>query len=81
MAIYGECEVRGNFVPVTITELGQSGCALSSASNAQLPNGELALWIGAIGPLAASAMQVDASHAHAEFKDLLDLRIISHFTH
>jgi len=81
MTIYGECEVRGGLVPVRITELSQTGCALSSASAVQLPDGELALWIGAIGPVSAIAMHKDASHAHAEFSDPLDMRILNHFIH
>lgn len=81
MTIYGECEVRGGLVPVTITDLSRSGCALSSASADQLPAGELALWIGAIGPLLATAMQLDASHTHAAFRDPLDTRILNHFIH
>ncbi len=28
MTIYGECEMRGRRLPVTITGLGRSGCAL-----------------------------------------------------
>ena len=39
----------------------------------------MALWIGAIGPLAAIAMQKDATHANASFREPLDPRILEHF--
>lgn len=81
MTIYGECETRGKRLAVTITGLGSSGCALSSDSASDLPLGEMALWIGAIGPLAAVAMQQDATHASAAFREPLDPRILDHFAH
>jgi hypothetical protein len=79
MTIYGECETHGMCLPVTISDLGQSGCALASESADLLPQGEMALWIGAIGPLAAIAMHKDATHASAAFKQPLDPRILEHF--
>ena len=79
MTIYGECEARGQRLAVMISELGQAGCALSSRDDGSVPDGEMALWIGAIGPLAAIAMQKDAQHASAAFKEPLDPRILDHF--
>jgi hypothetical protein len=79
MTIYGECEARGKRLAVTITGLGSSGCALACESEEALPEGDMALWIGAIGPLAAIAMQKDATHADASFREPLDPRILDHF--
>jgi hypothetical protein len=39
----------------------------------------MALWIGAIGPLSATARQRDANHMIASFKEPLDPRILAHF--
>ncbi len=79
MTIYGECEARGKRLAVTISDLGRSGCALASDGGHALPEGDMALWIGAIGPLAAIAMKQDANHTSASFKQLLDPRILDHF--
>jgi len=79
MTIYGECEMRGRRLAVTITGLERSGCALAFGNNEALPVGDVALWIGAIGPLAAIAMQKDANHANASFREPLDPRILEHF--
>ncbi len=79
MKIYGECETRGRRLAVTITGLGRSGCALVCESDDTVPEGDMALWIGAIGPLAAIAMQKDATHADASFREPLDPRILDHF--
>ncbi|MCB2048685.1 MAG: hypothetical protein KDE32_10715 [Novosphingobium sp.] len=79
MTIFGECEAHGRRLPVTITGLDRSGCALACDASDTLPQGVMALWIGAIGPLAAVAMQKDASHANASFDEPLDPRILDHF--
>lgn len=79
MTIYGECETRGQRLAVTITGLRSLGCALACESRDILPEGDMALWIGAIGPLPAIAMQKDATHADASFREPLDPRILEHF--
>lgn len=79
MTIYGECEARGRRLTVKITGLGSSGCALACEGDDILPEGDMALWIGAIGPLAAIAMQEDAKHVSASFREPLDPRILEHF--
>jgi hypothetical protein len=79
MTIYGECEARGQRLPVTISQLDGQGCALTSEASHELPQGEMALWIGAIGPLAVIAMQMDANHTNAAFAQPLDPRILEHF--
>jgi hypothetical protein len=79
MTIYGECETRGFRLPVTISDLAETGCALESDAAGKLPDGEMALWIGAIGPLAVIAMHKDQSRSIASFKQPLDERIIDHF--
>jgi hypothetical protein len=79
MTIFGECETDGRRLPVIITGLDSSGCALACNTRDTLPDGVMALWIGAIGPLIAVAMQKDASHASASFHEPLDPRILDHF--
>lgn len=79
MTIYGECETRGQRLAVTIFDLGRSGCALASEGGDALPEGDAALWIGAIGPLAVVAMKKDETHSSAAFKQPLDPRILDHF--
>ena len=79
MKIYGECETSGRRLAVTITGLDRSGCALVCKGHDMVPEGDMALWIGAIGPLAAIAMQKDATHANASFREPLDPRILDHF--
>jgi hypothetical protein len=79
MMIYGECETRGRRLAVTISGLGSAGCALACEGQDALPEGDMALWIGAIGPLAAIAMHKDAHHAAASFREPLDQRILAHF--
>lgn len=83
MTIYGECETLGRTLPVHISDLTQAGCDLSSGDGlnalASCINGDMALWIGAIGPLAATARRRDATHMMACFKEPLDPRILAHF--
>ena len=79
MTILGECEARGQRLAVTITGLGRGGCAIACNEGELLPEGDMALWIGAIGPLAAVAMQQDETHAKAAFDEPLDSRILDHF--
>jgi hypothetical protein len=80
MAIYGECETRAGRRTVTITGLGSTGCALACDSVNVPLDGEMALWIGAIGPFAVTAIQKNPVQAHAAFKEPLDPRIVEHFT-
>lgn len=83
MTIYGECETLGRTLAVNISDLTQTGCDLATRDNgnplATCVNGDMALWIGAIGPLAATAQKRDATHMMASFKEPLDLRILAHF--
>lgn len=80
MAIYGECETLGRTVPVQIYALTRSGCDIASNGECTLAlNSEMALWIGAIGPLAVISRQRDANRTLATFKEPLDPRILAHF--
>lgn len=77
--IYGECEWRGHKVRVLISDLARSGCDLACEAGKLPAEGELSLWIGAIGPFAATAMRRDDAHLAAQFSQPLDERIIQHF--
>ena len=84
MTIYGECETLGRTHAVRISDLTQAGCDLASGEGndpwANSVNGDLSLWIGAIGPLAATASPRDEKHVMAAFKEPLDPRILAHFS-
>lgn len=79
MTIYGECEAQGRRLKVQIRDLAGSGCGIASESGEVPVDGDLSLWIGAIGPLAATAMRLDETHMSALFKEPLDDRILKHF--
>ncbi len=83
MTIYGECEMPGGKLAVRISDLTQAGCDLASSDGdhrlAAYANGDMALWIGAIGPLAATARKRGATRMMASFKEPLDPRILAHF--
>ena len=83
MTLYGECETPDRTLAVRISELTRTGCDLASGKGNDpwtgSVNGDLSLWIGAIGPLAATAMQRDEIHVMAAFKEPLDPRILAHF--
>ena len=83
MTIYGECETLDRILAVRISELTQAGCDLASSDGGDplgvSIGGDMALWIGAIGPLAATARQRDDTRMMASFKEPLDPRILAHF--
>lgn len=74
--IFGECVRAGRRANVRISSLDCDGCEVS----AELPPGcEIALWIGAIGPFVADAVQHQAGHVCVRFKEPIDRRIVDHF--
>ncbi len=81
MAIYGECVGSGTRAQVQISDLAGTGCDLAARIGEAMPDGEFALWIGAMGPFAATATRTDAEHLSAKFREPLDPRIIEHFGH
>ncbi|SFG47925.1 hypothetical protein SAMN05518801_13221 [Novosphingobium sp. CF614] len=77
--LYGECVGTRETAEVRISDLADRGCDLETDSFAPLLDGDFALWIGAIGPLRATATRRDASHFEVRFKEPLDARIVEHF--
>lgn len=79
MAIYGECVGAGKRATVKVSGLAPTGCELAAEPADALPDGELSLWIGAIGPLAVIATRRDETHLTAMFSEPLDEKILEHF--
>lgn len=79
MAIYGECIGASGRAPVLVSGLVPDGCDLSSEAPAPLLDGELSLWIGAIGPLAVTTVRKDERSLSARFAEPLDDKIVRHF--
>jgi tartrate dehydratase beta subunit/fumarate hydratase class I family protein len=79
MILYGECFTARDSAQVRISELADLGCHLETLDAVALSDGDLTLWIGAIGPFAATATRKDASHLAVRFKEPLDGKIIHHF--
>lgn len=76
--LYGECIGARESAEVRISDLADGGCDLETDGSALL-DGDFALWIGAIGPFAATAIRRGARHFHVLFKEPLDARIVQHF--
>lgn len=76
--LYGECVGPDESAEVRISGLADRGCDLETDGSARI-DGDMALWIGAIGPLAATAVRRAAGHFHVHFKEPLDSRIVEHF--
>jgi hypothetical protein len=79
--IYGECVSGATQAAVTISRLGRYGCDLVLAKSDAALGDELALWIGAIGPLAITAKLGSgrARHLTAYFTEPLEPAILAHF--
>ena len=78
MILYGECVTARETARVRISSLANLGCDLEVEA-ASAPDGDVALWIGAIGPVAATAKRVRAGQVAVRFKEPLDGKIIEHF--
>lgn len=77
--LYGECVGAKETAPVRISGLADLGCDLEADTTASMPDGDIALWIGAIGPVEATATHSNANRATVRFKEPLDGKIVEHF--
>jgi hypothetical protein len=77
--IYGECIGPRASAPVRISALADHGCNLETDDLGGVSDGDVTLWIGAIGPFSGKAIRMDASHAALHFNEPLDGRILHHF--
>ena len=79
MTIKGDCIWQGQCLRVSVSRLDASGCEMVLEIDTIPGECELALWLGAIGPLPARATWRDSSHLTARFEEPLDERILEHF--
>ena len=79
MTLYGECVGASASAAVRISELGGSGCELEAEGILSVFDEDFALWIGAVGPFAATALRKDPQHLSLHFKEPLDPKILDHF--
>lgn len=77
--LYGECVSARETAQVRISALADQGCDLEADTTAPLLDGDVALWIGAIGPVAATATRRNANRMTVRFKEPLDGKIVEHF--
>jgi hypothetical protein len=77
--IYGECVSDSAQTQVTISHLACNSCRFLLRGGSRLDDGELALWIGAIGPLPIVASREGSNSFTAQFKQPLEPAIIEHF--
>jgi len=79
MGIFGECVCAGQRANVLVSGLACDSCNLW-AEAVDLPlECEFTLWIGAVGPIAATARRIDATRFAARFAEPVDERIVDHF--
>jgi hypothetical protein len=76
--IYGECVCGGAHAPATISDLAPDHCCVALETREQ-PQGELELWLGAVGPIVATADEAHGKQFTARFKKPLEPEIIAHF--
>ncbi len=76
--IFGECVSGAVRAPVMISQLGTAECMLALDRRAEL-EGELELWIGAMGPFSITTDGSDALGVTARFRTPLEPAIINHF--
>lgn len=79
MILYGECVTARETARVRISGLANLGCDLEAEAATPAPDGDVVLWIGAIGPVAATAERTGTGHLAVRFKEPLDGKIIEHF--
>lgn len=85
--LYGDCIAARDSAPVRISDLVGAGCELETMAASQPIEGDVALWIGAIGPIAATAIRRDnygatardRAHVSLRFKEPLNREILYHF--
>lgn len=79
MILYGECVSARDTAQVRISGLANLGCDLEAETTVPLSDGDVSLWIGAVGPFAATATRRNPGHVSVRFKEPLDRKIIEHF--
>jgi hypothetical protein len=80
MTLYGECIGADTQARVRISSLVGNGCEVEVESpQLVVVDGELALWIGAVGPFRATASRCDRSRLMLRFEEPLDPKILDHF--
>lgn len=77
--IYGECVCARTRAPVAIAHLSEQGCDLLETEPGRDIDGELELWIGAVGPIRAIARPSGRGAYVARFSEPIDQRIVRHF--
>lgn len=81
--LYGECCEGPASTRVRISQLDGESCSFEADFAAETAmaglDGPLTLWIGAVGPLRATATRTGASHYLARFVEPLDTAIVRHF--
>lgn len=77
--LYGECVSAGSSTPVRISDLARLGCAVETDAPGPALEGELTLWIGAVGPFRATAVRKDTRSLAVHFVEPLDTQIVQHF--
>jgi hypothetical protein len=78
--VYGECIGARDAALVRICDLANEGCALEADLPETVLDSEFTLWIGAIGPISATASRSQEKNKVAvRFKEPLDGRILKHF--
>ena len=81
MVLYGECVSARETARVRISGLANLGCNLEAEAMAPALDGDVALWIGAIGPVAAIAKRTEAGNLTVRFREPLDGKIVEHFNY
>lgn len=79
--LYGECVGSRDVAMVRICALANEGCDIETDGPAAVLDSDFSLWIGAMGPFAASAAGRHADRVVVRFKEPLDGRILDHFRH
>lgn len=77
--LYGECVSAREAARVRISRLAKLGCDLEAEGMAPIIDGDVALWIGAVGPFAATARRRNTGCTTVRFKEPLDGKIVDHF--
>ncbi|EJL28300.1 hypothetical protein [Novosphingobium sp. AP12] len=81
--LYGECVSARDTATVRIWALANEGCDLEIDTPTGMFDSDVALWIGAVGPFAATITQTpiepSARRVAVRFKEPLDGRILQHF--
>ncbi|EIZ78210.1 hypothetical protein WSK_3185 [Novosphingobium sp. Rr 2-17] len=80
MILYGEYVSQQETAPVRILGLGGEGCDIEADNGSPSFDNDFSLWIGAVGPFAATLSHKTQAGAAVRFKEPLDGRILHHFS-